>query len=116
MLRNQEANLREAPPGPHIAYRILISIRPALFRPAIMALISPESSPYVYTVAAALFALVLLRVNSRRRRLPYPPGPKGLPVIGNIRDISAGYEWLTYAKWGQEYGAWCGIDVSMRHS
>jgi hypothetical protein len=34
----------------------------------------------------------------------FPPGPKGLPLIGNLRDLPKDYEWLTYEKWGQELG------------
>ncbi|TFY75063.1 hypothetical protein EWM64_g8950 [Hericium alpestre] len=31
---------------------------------------------------------------------PLPPGPKGLPVIGNVLDMPKSQEWLTFAKWG----------------
>ena len=34
-------------------------------------------------------ALLLFLMHRRRRnsRLPYPPGPKGLPVVGNTFDV-----------------------------
>ncbi|KAK0204608.1 cytochrome P450, partial [Desarmillaria ectypa] len=35
---------------------------------------------------------------------PFPPGPKGLPFIGNLLDIPSEKEWLTFAKWGEKYG------------
>ena len=38
------------------------------------------------------------------KRLPYPPGPKPLPVIGNLLDMPTGYDWLTYAEWAKKYG------------
>ncbi|KAF8891877.1 cytochrome P450 [Infundibulicybe gibba] len=38
------------------------------------------------------------------RRPPLPPGPKGLPLLGNIRDIPTSYHWLTYTEWAKVYG------------
>lgn len=43
--------------------------------------------------------------SSRKSKLlPLPPGPKGLPVLGNILDIPIEQEWLTYTDWGKKYG------------
>jgi hypothetical protein len=35
---------------------------------------------------------------------PLPPGPKGLPLLGNVLDMPRTHEWVTFAKWGQKYG------------
>lgn len=58
----------------------------------------------VYAVVAALFTVLVIRLQRRSPKLPYPPGPKGLPLIGNIRDIPSRQEWLTYAKWSRDFG------------
>ncbi|KAK0446305.1 cytochrome P450 [Armillaria borealis] len=54
----------------------------------------------------AIFGVLLLHRFTRRsldrRRLP--PGPKGLPLIGNLWDVPAEYPWLTYARWADTYG------------
>ncbi|KAG8986321.1 hypothetical protein FRB94_010225 [Tulasnella sp. JGI-2019a] len=36
--------------------------------------------------------------------LPSPPGPKGDPIIGNLRQMPSDYAWLTFAEWGRKYG------------
>ncbi|EKM55856.1 uncharacterized protein PHACADRAFT_256765 [Phanerochaete carnosa HHB-10118-sp] len=44
----------------------------------------------------ALFAYL------KRRRHLLPPGPSGLPIIGNVWDIPKSFEWLAYDKWNRE--------------
>ncbi|KAK0446297.1 cytochrome P450 [Armillaria borealis] len=46
---------------------------------------------------------VLYRRLSLNRRL-LPPGPKGLPFIGNLWNVPTEYPWLTYARWTATYG------------
>jgi len=43
-------------------------------------------SPWVVLLAIAA-SLLLVHRKLRNDRLPYPPGPKGYPVIGNVFDI-----------------------------
>ncbi|KAI0056406.1 cytochrome P450 [Artomyces pyxidatus] len=57
-------------------------------------------------VALVAVFLVYSSFESRRRRkgLAYPPGPRPLPVVGNLFDIPSEYSWLTYAEWAKTYG------------
>lgn len=41
---------------------------------------------------------------SRHHNVPHPPGPPGLPLIGNLKDIPKHPAWLTYRGWSREYG------------
>jgi len=50
--------------------------------------------------------LVFRLFQRRRGAFPLPPGPKGYPLIGNLFDLPSSYEWLTWAKLGDEWGAY----------
>ncbi|KAI9445988.1 cytochrome P450 [Lactarius indigo] len=52
---------------------------------------------------SGLALLVLMRAS--RRRLPYPPGPKRLPLVGNLFSMPSREEWLTYRDWSEQLGS-----------
>lgn len=35
-----------------------------------------------------------------------PPGPHGLPFIGNVVGVNPDAPWLTYAEWAKKYGSY----------
>ncbi|EKM55881.1 uncharacterized protein PHACADRAFT_256813 [Phanerochaete carnosa HHB-10118-sp] len=41
--------------------------------------------------------------NRPRRR--YPPGPKGLPILGNIFNVPLENSWLVFTDWARQYGS-----------
>ena len=55
------------------------------------------------TSIAAVFATIS-RGNRRRRGLPYPPGPRPLPVIGNLLDIPKRFSWIAYNQLSKKHG------------
>jgi hypothetical protein len=40
----------------------------------------------------------------KRSSTPHPPGPKGLPLIGNLLDMPTKHEWLAFNKYADQYG------------
>ena len=49
-----------------------------------------------------VFALSIIR--DLRRRKGCPPGPRPLPIIGNLLDIPRESSWLAYAEFSKTYG------------
>lgn len=52
----------------------------------------------------ALFFPFKLRKRGPFAHLPCPPGPKRLPLIGNLRDMPTSFEWKTYHQWSKQFG------------
>ncbi|KAF6751633.1 cytochrome P450 [Ephemerocybe angulata] len=55
--------------------------------------------------------VVTKRLLSRRPSAPLPPGPKRLPLLGNLLDMPTGQEWLTFADWGKKWGDIVSISI-----
>ena len=51
------------------------------------------------------FAIILYFYIKTRRRssLPLPPGPKKLPLLGNLFDMPKNEQWLKYIQWGKQF-------------
>ncbi|EPQ52933.1 CyP450 monooxygenase [Gloeophyllum trabeum ATCC 11539] len=56
--------------------------------------------------------LVYLRL---RRSLPLPPGPPGLPIVGNALEIPPSHQWLKYSEWSKSYGDIMHLNALGRH-
>ncbi|KAI0724642.1 cytochrome P450 [Fomitopsis betulina] len=57
---------------------------------------------YAYIVAALVIVLVYRK--SARRTPPLPPGPKRLPLIGNVLEPISSHPEHTFALWAKQYG------------
>ncbi|KAJ3509589.1 hypothetical protein NLJ89_g5143 [Agrocybe chaxingu] len=69
--------------------------------------------PLLALLDAALLALgfVLLHKMSNKRTAPLPPGPRKLPLFGNLLDMPREREWLTFAEWGSKWGDMVSVSV-----
>ncbi|KAJ5698623.1 cytochrome P450 [Penicillium macrosclerotiorum] len=64
-------------------------------------------APQIFYAVAFLAALYLLRkLLFSKKQLPLPPGPKGLPLVGNVADLppKGGLEWQHWLKHKDIYG------------
>ncbi|KAG2046757.1 cytochrome P450 [Suillus hirtellus] len=57
----------------------------------------------------------LMWVFNKKNPAPYPPGPSGWLLIGNILDMPHIKPWLIFATWGKKYGNISHIEVVGQH-
>ena len=79
--------------------------------------IAHEVKAYL-TLLVDLFAVLLFLasiqvIHDYRRRggLPYPPGPRPKPIVGNLLDIPKDFSWIAYAQFSKTYGTFVSLSV-----
>ncbi|TEB11285.1 cytochrome P450 [Coprinellus micaceus] len=75
---------------------------------ALTATVFGESRFLTTTVLVGISGIVTVlayRKLKAKGRLPLPPGPPGLPIVGNIFDIPEEDFWWKYKEWSDQYGS-----------
>ncbi|KAH6905497.1 cytochrome P450 [Coprinopsis sp. MPI-PUGE-AT-0042] len=68
-------------------------------------LLHTQTLGWLLAIGALTFiTLAVLRGRRSARGLPLPPGPKGLPLLGNIFQIPSEKPWEVYNEWRKVYG------------
>ncbi|KAK7042071.1 OrdA protein [Favolaschia claudopus] len=66
--------------------------------------------PIVLPLTGVL-SFVIVRLLFQKARGSLPPGPAGLPLIGNVLDMPSSSEWLRFAEWGVKWGQICSVTL-----
>lgn len=77
--------------------------------PPIFDVLALETNTAALCFVASLAVVIALRGIWLRKasKNPLPPGPRGLPLLGNLFDMPRHSAWLAFSEWAKEFGALC---------
>lgn len=67
-----------------------------------------STTTFMVLATLSLAVLTVHAFSRRRHRLPFPPGPPPLPVIGNAHQMTLERPWIAFTCWAAEYGEYIG--------
>jgi len=70
-----------------------------------------DSLSYTTLAVAAVFGGLLLYSIASGRKNKLPPGPRRLPLIGNVHQMPTETPWKTFAEWSKTYGDIMHVDI-----
>ena len=65
---------------------------------------SPTLLVSLFFVLLFLASIWAIHAHRRHGGLPYPPGPRPLPILGNLLDVPKDFSWLAYTRLSKTYG------------
>ena len=66
-------------------------------------IVTMRSWPAAYMSTLIIGTALIVRLSSNWRKSS-PPGPSGLPILGNIFQVPSKLQFIHFTKWSQEYG------------
>ncbi len=58
-----------------------------------------------FAFLAVISRLLLTLIRTRRLRKLMPPGPAGIPLLGNVLEVPTKDTWKKFRQWKCEYGS-----------
>ncbi|KAE8133597.1 cytochrome P450 [Aspergillus pseudotamarii] len=72
------------------------------------------SSLLLVAISLGTICIFVYTLSYPRRQLPLPPGPRRLPLIGNLHQLDIKRPWESFHKWHQQYGPLVAVKFGAR--